>query len=743
MSRQELFRPFQWFVVAVGGLVTLWGVNQFSPSKLDLQFLLLAIVTVGVSSRIAVKIPRYDTNITVSDTFIFIAVLIYGGEMGVLLAAAEGVVSGFRISKSKKPVTILFNAGVAACSTAAAAAAAGAAFGSTTGLPERGYGTLLPALGVLGITQYVFNSGMIAAGLALKTGQGLWQTWMKHCLWSSLTYFVGAALAGIVVGFMASSGLVALLVVLPVIWIIYHTYDKYLEDIKATAAQAELAERARAELAEQHVEEQRSRVEEQKRYIEELEAIRLELVESREHFRHAAFHDSLTGLPNRALLADHLKLSIERAKRRTDHIFAVLFLDLDRFKNINDSLGHAAGDRLLIEVARRLESCVRPSDAVARLGGDEFAILLDGIDAGEDAVRVAERVQEVVSSPLYVNGHEVFTTASIGITLCNALYYDPENILRDADTAMYHAKENGKARFELFDAAMHASVVAKLQLENDLRRAVDNDEFEVHYQPIVALDSGRLAGFEALVRWNHPERGLVSPAEFIPLAEETGIITEIGEWVLRESCRQAREWTPANDTHTPLTMSVNLSGKQFAQPDLIDQARNALLESGLDARSLKLEITESAVMENAQSAATMLAQLRDLGIKLSIDDFGTGYSSLSYLHRFPVDTLKIDRSFISRMAEGDENTEIVRTIITLARNLGMDVVAEGVESGEQLALLKGLKCEFGQGYLFSKPLSASAATELVRQGHQERVHLSGPAPSESEVDVLIRSGLVM
>ncbi|MDQ3802732.1 MAG: EAL domain-containing protein [Acidobacteriota bacterium] len=728
MSRQEFFRPYQWTVVAAGALITLWGVNRLPLAQLDLRFLLLALITVGISSRIAVKIPRYDTDITVSDTFIFLALLSYGGEAAVLLAAAEGVIAGFRISKKKKPVTILFNSALAASSTFAAVCASLLFFGATTELPRRGSANFLAALCVLGLTQYVFNSGMVAVGLALKTGQRVWQTWVKNCLWSSLTYFVGAALAGAMVNFFDSKGFYALLVAVPVIWAVYYTYDKYLEDIKATAAQAEQAERARAEAEHARAEAEHERaelaerhVEEQRHYIAELERVKKQLEESREHFRHAAFHDSLTGLPNRALLADHLRLSIERARRRADHLFAVLFLDLDRFKNINDSLGHAAGDRLLVEVARRLETCMRPTDTVARLGGDEFAVLLDGLDSNEDAVRVAERVQEELARPLYLDGHEVYTTASIGITICTAYYDDPENILRDADTAMYYAKENGKARYELFDAAMHASVVARLQLENDLRRAVENHEFFVHYQPIIALGTGRVAGFEALVRWRHPERGFVSPAEFIPLAEETGLIADIGDWVLYESCRQMSEWRRELPPHSGLTVSVNLSSKQFTQPDLIGRIAHTLRETGLPPQFLKLEITESAVMDNAEVAALMLIQLREKGIQLSIDDFGTGYSSLSYLHRFPVDTLKIDRSFVGRMGEGGENTEIVRTIVTLASNLGMAVIAEGVETREQHEQLNALKCEYGQGYLYSRPVDADAALALIRESQRAQI----------------------
>ncbi|HWS54554.1 MAG TPA: EAL domain-containing protein, partial [Pyrinomonadaceae bacterium] len=434
---------------------------------------------------------------------------------------------------------------------------------------------------------------------------------------------------------------------------------------------------------------------------------------SEERLLHNAFHDALTGLPNRALFIDHVKLTIARAKRREGHLFAVLFLDLDRFKIINDSLGHLIGDELLVGIARRLETCLREGDTVARVGGDEFIILLEDIEDESEAVSVAERVQKELSAPFHLDGHEVFTTVSIGIAPSTTGYDDPEDILRDADTAMYRAKSLGKARHEVFDKAMHAFAVNLLQLETDLRKALERRELFVLYQPIVALDDFRLCGFEALVRWQHPERGLISPMDFIPVAEDTGQIIAIGEWMLFESCRQMRRWQKLFPSEAPLFVSVNLSGKQFAQPNLIETVAAALERTKLSPRSLKLEITESVVMENIEQAAGMLRQLRELGVQLAIDDFGTGYSSLSYLHRFPIDTLKIDRSFVTRMVDNGENIEIVRTIVMLAQILGMDVVAEGVETKEQLALLRKLGCENGQGYYFSRPSTAVDAEKII------------------------------
>ncbi|HEY6552138.1 MAG TPA: EAL domain-containing protein, partial [Vicinamibacteria bacterium] len=428
-----------------------------------------------------------------------------------------------------------------------------------------------------------------------------------------------------------------------------------------------------------------------------------------EQILHDALHDSLTGLPNRNLFLDRLGQAVARRRRHGDYHFAVLFLDLDRFKLVNDSLGHLAGDQLLVELAQRLMPCVRSEDTVARLGGDEFAILLEDILDARDATRVAERIQQELRQPFSLEGHEIFSTASIGITFDDARDRRPEELLRDADTAMYRAKAQGRDRHEIFDDAMHSRAVAVLKLEADLRRALDRGELRLLFQPIVSLATDRAVGFEALVRWQHPERGLLAPDDFVPLAEETGLVIPLGHFVLREAARAARHGQDAMPHDPGFSVSVNLSAREFAQAGLVDRIEGLLAEFALEPSRLRIEITESVIMGDPEAAIARCLALRDLGVGIDIDDFGTGYSSLSYLRRFPVDALKIDRSFVAGMGGRPEDLEIVRAIVSLSIALGIKTVAEGVETAEQLLLVKELGCGFAQGYFFGPPVDSEEA----------------------------------
>ncbi|MGD0414506.1 MAG: EAL domain-containing protein [Terriglobales bacterium] len=456
-----------------------------------------------------------------------------------------------------------------------------------------------------------------------------------------------------------------------------------------------------------------------------------------EMLAHNAFHDGLTNLPNRALFLDRLQHTLTLSKRHPNYKFAVLLIDIDEFRIVNDSMGHSAGDELLIQIARRLLDSVRRADTVsrprtsgvperpanddtlARLGGDEFSILLDDVRDPVEAVRVAERLQAELAAPFLVDQQEIVISASIGIAASTSPHSQAEDLLRDADIAMYRAKRAGKARCEVSDPAMHANAVKRLQLETDLRKAFDQAEFRVYYQPIVWLQTGRIAGFEALTRWQRPE-GILAPMEFIAVAEETGLIIPMNRQLLREACQHLRSWQSEFPSSPPLTMSVNLSSREFAQPDLASEIRKSLEETGVDPGCLQLEIIETIAMGDEEKSGGVLAHLKALGVRLSIDDFGTGYSSLSRLRRIPVDTLKIDRAFISNMDRDPESREIVRIIIMLAHNLGLKVVAEGTETEEQVNLLKQLNCEMAQGYFFSRPADDQAMLKLLASNHSAR-----------------------
>jgi predicted signal transduction protein with EAL and GGDEF domain len=450
---------------------------------------------------------------------------------------------------------------------------------------------------------------------------------------------------------------------------------------------------------------------------------------AQERLLHDAFHDHLTQLPNRALFMDRLQRAITRRTRHPEYLFAVLFVDLDRFKTVNDSLGHPAGDRLLLEIARRLTTALRRDDTVsrpavaawqdhaddtlARVGGDEFTILLEDIRNASDAVRIAERIQQAVAAPITLDGQEIFITASVGIAVSGAVQCAGDDLLRDADIAMYRAKATGGDRCAIFDATMHGNAIERLQLESDLRRAIDRLEFRLQYQPIVSLRDHRIVGFEALIRWQHPEQGLLAPSVFLKVAEDTGLITRIDQWVLREACSQARRWNLESPGDATISVSVNISAQGFGQHDLVRQVAETLQATGLDPRGLRLEITESVAMADAERARMVLMDLKALGVRISLDDFGTGYSSLSYLQGFPVDTLKIDRSFVTGMDRNDECREIIRTILSLARTLRLDVIAEGTETAAQVEFLEGLDCGFLQGYFFSRPVPAGELTALL------------------------------
>ena len=564
---------------------------------------------------------------------------------------------------------------------------------------------LVQLLVVMSISLFLVNSILIALFATIKHGKSFWRVWTDNCFEAVVMYLSGAVMAGILVKSFQKSDLYLPAAVIGFFGVVYLTFRHFVEDVKKTVEKAKQAERQRAEQAEEHVGELQH-------YVAELERSGEALQESHENFRHAAYHDALTGLPNRNFFIDTLKELLQKTKENSESNFAVLFLDLNRFKTINDSLGHSMGDRLIKNVAKRLSGMVREEDLVARFSGDKFGVILSDLLSRDEATSFADRLARRLAEPYTLDGRQVFTSAKIGIAYGNSKYPEAEDILRDADIAMYYSKDH-EENYVIFDQKMHVRAVTRLQLETDLRFAIERNEFELYYQPIIGLDSASLVGFEALVRWNHPQRGLVPPDEFIPISESTGLIIPMTVQILKSACTQVVEWQASWPQGTPLSVAVNLSGKHFGHPALVEQITTVLSETGIDPAHLKLEITESAVMENAETAILMLKQIKETGVQISIDDFGTGYSSLSYLHRFPIDQLKVDRSFVSAMEENTENGEIVRTVIALAKALNLKVVAEGIESIHQYHQLRVLGCEYGQGYLFSKPLPVADIERLL------------------------------
>ncbi len=685
---------------------------NFRNENHDLVFYILAPVTVFLSVYLRIQMPRTKLHLSVSEVLVFYILIVYGGGSAVLLATLESLYTSFNFRYKGitiKNRTILFNVSLGAISTYLTVEAINLIYSSPqNGVSEEAITSFIGILIYMAASQFLWNSIGISAYTALKSEKPLrtmWNYWFEQCINMLVMYIAAALIAGIFIKARTQLDMFLLLLAVAVSAVVYFTYRRYVNDVKETAAKAEQAERSRAEQAERHIEELQHHIAEQDRIGQALR-------ESKERFRHAAFHDSLTDLPNRNLFMETLKFALEKNKHNTGFKFAVLFLDINRFKTINDSLGHSMGDRLILHVAKRLATSVRDKDLVARFSGDEFAFILNNISGIEDAIQFAELIKHKISAPFTLSGRQVFTSFSIGIAMGSAEYEVAEDILRDADIAMYHAKEKEKD-FVVFDQNMHTRAVTLLQLETDLRTAIERNQLCMFYQPIINLDSMKLYGFESLIRWNHPTRGLVPPNEFIPVSEETGLIVPMTLWILRTSCQQMVEWQRRNPANKNLIISVNLSGKHFAHKDLVDQIKKILVETEMNPAHLKLELTESAVMENAENVIAMMKQIRELGIQLSIDDFGTGYSSLSYLHRFPINTLKVDRSFVSAMKDGSENGEIVRTVVALAKTLRLDVVAEGIETIHQLHQLRILGCEYGQGYLFSRPVPVEEAERLI------------------------------
>jgi diguanylate cyclase (GGDEF)-like protein len=664
----------------------------------------------------SLPLPRSNFAISFSDALVFLTFLVYGGRPAIILAAAEIFANclylrttGFKFGKLMIPVNVSINV-MSTTMTCGVWALTQDLVGPSFDLSRSQ--NLITLLGLLAVGQFLFSSVIAAVFQAVKTGSSLLQTWRKDCFRSSMTQIVGAGLAGMVFKLLHYGDWLAAGITAVAVLAAFLTYRQTINEINDAVVQAEEAEREKAEAerarrreAEKHAGQLAESLEKQERAND---ALRI----SRRDFKHAALHDSLTGLANRKHLGDLLQLLIEQYRAEPKSDFHVLFIDIQRFKNINDSLGHTIGDRVLTIAAKRFVRMVSPNDTVARLGGDEFAIILRNLSTVGKAQKVARRIAESIAQPFSLSGNRISVGVNIGIAPCDAEYTKPEDILRDADIAMHYAKEKDSG-VAVFTRELRDRFLERAKLELDLRHAVEREELSMHYQPIISLSEGNLIGFEALLRWNHHEIGNIPPNKFIPIAEESGLIQDITVWILGETTRQLAKWQTISANHRELLVSVNISGKHLSTDALIDDVELALDASKLSPASLKLEITESTAMENAENTIDVLNKLKKIGVQLSIDDFGTGYSSLSHLHRLPFDTLKIDRSFVNSVGENGENSEVLQTIISLAKNLKMRVIAEGIETESQLAVLRTLGCDYGQGYLLARPQTRDNAEKMI------------------------------
>lgn len=698
-----------------------WAVYNFPGERIDWQLGVLTIVTVFLSSFLRIQLPRTKIHVTTSDAAIILSFLLYGGEIALILAVLEAAftsVSYRRRGGTIRFKTIVVNIVNSAVALFLTALAVRAIAGPAPEFLRSGDSTrFIWLLAGMALSLFFWHSTLVSLFVAAKSeDKTIIGVWTEYCLNALVIYLTSAVLAGFTLKAIEQFNVLLFVAVGTFFSVVYFTYRRYIDDIKRTSAKAEQAERERAEQAEIHVRELQH-------YVRKLEESGEKLRDSHERLRHAAYHDALTGLPNRNYFIEVIRGLLKDCRQLNGRPFAVLYLDLNRFKTINDSVGHSRGDRLIKQVAARLKDLVGERYQVGRFSGDEFAVLLSEVRNEREAINLATRIADGLSEPFTLFGRQIFTSACVGIAFGNRTYRRAENVLRDADIAMYHAKDN-KRKYVVYDDQMHARAVKLLQLETDLRTAIEQSEIQVYYQPIVSLESMSLAGFEALVRWEHPVRGLISPDEFIGISESTGLIVPLTLYVLEESCRQVRRWQ-REQRLDDIFVSVNLSGRHFEHPELVDHVKTILEKTEFEPGNLKLEITETALMESIDNSITMLSRIKELGVQISIDDFGTGYSSLNYLHRLPIDTLKIDRAFVNTIERSSENSEIVRTIIYLAKALRLHVIAEGIESIRQLKHLQLLDCDFGQGYLFSRPMPAAGVESQLVEDLHWRTLLSG------------------
>lgn len=820
MKTQQLTKLYMRAILIAGAICCAFALLNLPTATLDLYFVLLFAFTALVGSRITVKIPRVKTHIAASDTFVFLALLLYGGETAIILSAVDACFASWRFCRKK--ITVFFNAAAMALSTTAVVGVLhllNLSDPAHLNSAENNVQKFFIALCVIALTQFLVNTFIATMHDVIKNSLPFWETWKNKYIWAFFSYFIGAAGAGMLVQISDSVGVGVIVATFPVTVFVFLTYRMYLRNVEISVKQAEQAQRYADRLKDQAaaLRESEERFRSAFEYApigigiatstgqwlrvnralceilsypgDELLGMNyqsliyekdLAITLSKTHelltgitanyqteqrfvdrngrtvwtslsvssttdgisdrpnlifqvqditdrklaeakLQHEATHDALTGLPNRTFFMEKLSRALNRMSAYADYRVSLLFIDLDRFKHVNDSLGHLIGDQLLIAISQRLRQCIRPADTVARLGGDEFTILVEGKFETEELIGIADRIQQRLGMPFDLSGNEVYSSASIGILHATHAHNNSEDMMRDADTAMYQAKRAGKARHAVFDEEMHRAARETLKLETDLRRAIEQDEINIVYQPIYTLETGQVESLEALARWDHPTFGRIPPDKFISLAEELGLIDKLSDQIFRKSCMQTRAIHSANPDRPPVSLSLNLSCRQFAQTSLVERIGSILEATGFPPSRLKLEITESVLFEYPEQAIEMLNELCGWGIEISVDDFGTGYSNLSYLLRLPIANLKIDRSFVRSIDQAGGTEEIVQAIVHLARNLKLRVVAEGVETPSQIAVLKRLECDAVQGFYYSEPLSYGVVKRALYRDEETEI----------------------
>lgn len=718
MNKEQLYTRFKVGMIVLGAVCVSFALFRLPWEAFTLGYLLVLAFSMFVAPRMSLTLPRSKFAISFADAFIFLTFLIYGGKAAILVAALEMLALCFYLRSTGFPfgrLMIPTNVSISAVSTTVTyfvwliIPRVALTDLNATSTPH-----LITILGTLAVTQFLMSTFLAAVVQSLKDGSNLWHTWKRDCFSSSMSQVVGAALAGLIFKLVNYADVMTAVIAAIALGLAYLNYRQSIGEINEAIGQVEEAERQKAETERERRREAEKHSAQLTLALEKEEKANDALRKSQKDFRYAALHDSLTDLANRKKFGDILKSLIDEYKEDPSKSFHVMFLDISRFKNINDSLGHTIGDKVLMILAKRFVRMTTAVDTVARIGGDEFAIILKNVSTVAKAQKVARRIYSNITQPFSLSGNRIFVSIHIGIAPCDAEYNTPEEILRDADIAMHYAKEKDKG-VAVFTKELRSRFLERVKLELDLRSAIDRNQLSMHYQPLVSLKDGQIMGFEALLRWNHEEFGMISPAKFIPIAEDSGLIVPITIWILNQTCSQIAKWRQISPSYINLVVSVNISGKHLVNDQLLEDVEQALEAAQLPPASLKLEITESTAMENAEHTISILKQLKKIGVRLSIDDFGTGYSSLSYLHRLPFDTLKIDRSFVNAVGEKGENSEILQTIISLAKNLKMKVIAEGIETESQLAVLQNLGCDYGQGYLLAKPKPCGEAEQMLYQ----------------------------